>query len=281
MLLKMGEYLQTHRAEFLLQVWDHLRISLYALLAASVIGIICGYFGSRSKKSERIVSLPFEVLRVVPSLAILVLLIPIMGTGVKSAVVALTILAVPPILLNTIVGFREVPDFVLESARGIGMNVIAYDVYKNPSLDFVKYVPLDELLSQSDLISLHCPLTDQTYHMIDFEAIEKMKQNVILINTSRGALIDTNDLIKGIRAYKFAGVGLDVYEEEDAFVFENLEDDILLSSVPARLLSFPNVVITSHQGFLTKEALDAISRATLENAKSFERGSPIPQNVVK
>ena len=122
MLLKMGEYLQTHRAEFLLQVWDHLRISLYALLAASVIGIICGYFGSRSKKSERIVSLPFEVLRVVPSLAILVLLIPIMGTGVKSAVVALTILAVPPILLNTIVGFREVPDFVLESARGIGMN---------------------------------------------------------------------------------------------------------------------------------------------------------------
>ena len=180
-----------------------------------------------------------------------------------------------------IVGTGKIGAAMCRACRGIGMNVIAYDVYKNPSLDFVKYVPLDELLSQSDLISLHCPLTDQTYHMIDFEAIEKMKQNVILINTSRGALIDTNDLIKGIRAYKFAGVGLDVYEEEDAFVFENLEDDILLSSVPARLLSFPNVVITSHQGFLTKEALDAISRATLENAKSFERGSPIPQNVVK
>lgn len=122
MLKQMMEYIQTHTIEILIQVRDHVLISFYALLAAAVIGILCGYFASRSRRSERWISLPFSVLRVIPSLAILVLLIPIMGTGVKSAVTALTILAVPPILLNTIVGFREVPDFMLESADGIGMS---------------------------------------------------------------------------------------------------------------------------------------------------------------
>lgn len=122
MFQKMAEYITTHADSILLQVRDHLLISLYALLAAAVIGIICGYFASRSDRSERWISLPFSVLRVIPSLAILVLLIPVMGTGVMSAVTALTILAVPPILLNTIVGFREVPDFMIESSRGIGMS---------------------------------------------------------------------------------------------------------------------------------------------------------------
>ena len=119
---QMAEYIQTHMTEILIQVRDHLLISLYALLAATVIGVLSGYFASRSEQSERWISLPFSVLRVVPSLAILVLLIPVMGTGVKSAVTALIILAVPPVLLNTIVGFREVPDFMLESASGIGMS---------------------------------------------------------------------------------------------------------------------------------------------------------------
>jgi D-lactate dehydrogenase len=114
----------------------------------------------------------------------------------------------------------------------------------------------------------------------DIKAIEKMKENVILVNTSRGALISTEDLIKGIRMHKFSGVGLDVYEEEGENVFENREDDILETSVTARLLSFPNVIVTSHQGFLTEEALEAISITTFENAKSFLEGHPIKNNIV-
>ena len=121
---------------------------------------------------------------------------------------------------------------------------------------------------------------EETYHIINLEAIEKMKDNVILVNTSRGALISTEDLIKGIRMHKFAGVGLDVYEEEQENVFENREDDILETSVTARLLSFPNVIVTSHQGFLTEEALEAIGITTLENAQSFAEGNPIESNIV-
>ena len=153
--------------------------------------------------------------------------------------------------------------------HGFGMKVIAYDQYQNPSLDFVTYVTMDELLAQSDLISLHCPLTDETYHLISRETIQKMKDGVILVNTSRGGLVKTDDLIEGIRARKFSAVGLDVYEEEKKNVFEDRSDEILESSVTARLLSFPNVVITSHQGFFTQEALAAISQTTLSNAMAY------------
>ncbi len=179
-----------------------------------------------------------------------------------------------------IIGTGKIGAEMAKCCHGIGMNVIAYDLYKNPELSFARYVSLDELFTSSDLISLHCPLTKDTYHIIDIDAIEKMKDNVILINTSRGALISTEDLIKGIRQRKFAGVGLDVYEEEDENVFENRENDILETSVTARLLSFPNVIVTSHQGFLTEEALEAISVTTLENAKSFHSGNIIKKNVV-
>ncbi len=180
-----------------------------------------------------------------------------------------------------IIGTGKIGAAMAKSCHGIGMKVIAYDMYQNPDLPFVEYVSLDELFRQSDLISLHCPLLEDTYHIINLQAIEKMKDGVILVNTSRGALISTEDLIKGIRQYKFAGVGLDVYEEEDENVFENREDDIMESSVTARLLSFPNVIVTSHQGFLTEEALEAICETTLENAKSFENSEPIEANVVK
>ena len=152
------------------------------------------------------------------------------------------------------------------------MNVIAYDKYQNPALDFVTYVSLDELLAQSDLISLHCPLMDETYHMINRESIQKMKDGVILVNTSRGGLVKTDDLIEGIRARKFFAVGLDVYEEEKKNVFEDRSDEIMETSITARLLSFPNVIITSHQGFFTYEALDAISETTLNNAMAFTKG---------
>lgn len=165
-----------------------------------------------------------------------------------------------------IIGTGRIGSAMARNLSGIGMKVLGYDKYPNRSLDFIEYVSLDELLKRSDLISLHCPLTDDTYHMIDFNAIERMKDGVILVNTSRGALISTEDLIKGIKMHKFSGVGLDVYEEEQPYVFENKADDIIESSVTARLLSFPNVIVTSHQGFLTKEALEAITEATLGNA---------------
>ena len=180
-----------------------------------------------------------------------------------------------------IVGTGKIGAAMCRICHGLGMKVIGYDMYKNPSLDFVEYVELDELLAKSDLISLHCPLMESTYHTIDRTAIAKMKDNVILVNTSRGALISTEDLIYGIRQHKFAGVGLDVYEEEQENVFENREDDILESSVTARLLSFPNVIVTSHQGFLTVEALEAISKTTLDNAESFRLGTPLAENIVK
>ncbi|MBR1813501.1 MAG: 2-hydroxyacid dehydrogenase [Lachnospiraceae bacterium] len=171
-----------------------------------------------------------------------------------------------------IVGTGRIGAAMAKICHGYGMKVLAYDVYQNKDLDFATYVSLDELLAQSDLISLHCPLMDSTHHMINLETINKMKDGVILINTSRGGLIKTDDLIAGIREHKFFGVGLDVYEEENANVFENREDDILPHSVVSRLLSFPNVIVTSHQGFFTEEALAAISRITLDNAAAFQKG---------
>lgn len=179
-----------------------------------------------------------------------------------------------------IVGTGKIGAAMARICRGFGMNVVAYDMYKNPELDFVKYVELPELLAVSDLISLHCPLTDDTYHMINDSTIAAMKDHVILVNTSRGALIRTDDLIAGIRSRKFFGVGLDVYEEETPNVFENREDDIMESSITARLLSFPNVIVTSHQGFLTEEALEAISRTTLDNATDFANGTVNPANKI-
>lgn len=179
-----------------------------------------------------------------------------------------------------IVGTGKIGAAMCRICYGFGMKVIAYDVYQNEDLKgFVEYVSLDELLSRSDLISLHCPLMDNTYHLINLETIKKMKDNVILINTSRGALVKTKDLIKGIRLHKFSGVGLDVYEEESENVFEDRSDEILEHSVTARLLSFPNVVITSHQGFFTKEALAAIAQTTLENAMSFVHGEKSVNDV--
>lgn len=161
--------------------------------------------------------------------------------------------------------------------HGFGMRVIAYDMYPNRNLDYVEYLSREEVLKQSDLISLHCPLTEETYHLINKDTIALMKDNVILVNTSRGALVKTDDLIQGIRSGKFFGVGLDVYEEEAANVFENREDEVLQHSVTARLLSFPNVIITSHQGFLTYEALAAIAGTTLQNAEDFKNGT-LPEN---
>ena len=146
-----------------------------------------------------------------------------------------------------IIGTGKIGAAMAKICRGFSMKVIAYDVYENPELkDFVTYVSLEELLGQSDLISLHCPLMDNTYHLINRDTIAKMKDGVILVNTSRGALVKTEDLIEGIRARKFFGVGLDVYEEETPNVFEDRSDEILEHSTTARLLSFPNVMTVSY-----------------------------------
>lgn len=171
-----------------------------------------------------------------------------------------------------IIGTGKIGAAMARICQGFGMQVIGYDKYPNPSLSFIKYVELEELFKEADLISLHCPLTEENYHMIDQDAIEKMKDGVILVNTSRGALIKTEDLIQGIRDGKFFAVGLDVYEEETGMVYEDMSDRILEHSTMARLLSFPNVCVTSHQGFFTSEALLAISETTMENALAFSEG---------
>lgn len=179
-----------------------------------------------------------------------------------------------------IVGTGKIGAAMARICKGFGMRVLAYDVYQNPELKaLVEYTELPELLGQSDLISLHCPLTDDTYHLICRETIAGIKEGAILVNTSRGALVNTEDLIEGIRARKFFGVGLDVYEEESPNVFEDRSDQILEHSVTARLLSFPNVVITSHQGFFTREALTAIARTTLDNSLAWEKGEKSPNTV--
>lgn len=178
-----------------------------------------------------------------------------------------------------IVGTGKIGAAMAKICHGFGMKVLAYDVYHHPELDFAEYVSLDELLRRSDLISLHCPLTDDTYHLINRDTIQKMKDGVILVNTSRGGLVKTQDLIEGIRARKFFGVGLDVYEEETKNVFEDRSDEILEHSTTARLLSFPNVMITSHQGFFTQEALAAISQTTLDNAMIYARGEETANEV--
>ena len=180
-----------------------------------------------------------------------------------------------------IIGTGKIGAAMCRICRGFGMKVLAFDSYHNPDLDFVEYLSLDTLLEKSDLISLHCPLTKENRHLINERTIEKMKNDVVFVNTSRGGLVKTEDLIKGIRSKKFHGVGLDVYEEESENVFENREDDILETSITARLLSFPNVIVTSHQGFLTDEALSAISRTTLQNAVDFESGNADSNNLVK
>ncbi len=173
-----------------------------------------------------------------------------------------------------IVGTGKIGAAMARICRGFGMKVLGYDMYPNKDLDFVEYVDLDTLLAQSDLISLHCPLMESTHHMINIDTIKKMKDGVILVNTSRGGLIKTDDLIQGIRENKFFAVGLDVYEEENGSVYEDMSETILEHSTVARLMSFPNVMVTSHQAFFTEEALAAISEVTLDNALSFLKGTP-------
>ncbi len=179
-----------------------------------------------------------------------------------------------------IVGTGRIGAAMARICKGFGMTVLAFDTYENPALkDLVTYVTLDELLTRSDLISLHCPLFPATYHMINRETIAKMKDTAILVNTSRGALIDTEALIEALKAKKFSAVGLDVYEDEDELVYENHFSDVITNETVPRLLMFPQVVITSHQAFFTREALQAIAVTTMENVYAFENDLPLVNEV--
>jgi D-lactate dehydrogenase len=172
-----------------------------------------------------------------------------------------------------IIGTGRIGAAVARIMQGFGCKLIAHDPYVNDDCVAMglRYVPLDELLATSHIITLHCPLTPQTRHLIDAAAIEKMHRGVMLINTSRGAVVDTRAVIAALKSGAIAHLGLDVYEEEGDLFFNNLSDQVLQDDVFARLLTFPNVLITGHQAFFTIEALTAIAEVTLENLSSFER----------
>jgi D-lactate dehydrogenase len=162
--------------------------------------------------------------------------------------------------------------------KGFGMEVLAYDPYPAEGLD-VKYVGLDELLRGSDVVSLHCPLIPETRHIINADSLKKMKNHAIIINTSRGALIDTSELINALKNREIGGAGLDVYEEESEYFFEDLSDTIIEDDELSRLLTFPNVILTSHQAFFTEEAMQEIAQTTLENIKAFKEDAPLENEI--
>ncbi|NJK84831.1 MAG: 2-hydroxyacid dehydrogenase [Bacteroidales bacterium] len=181
-----------------------------------------------------------------------------------------------------IIGSGKIGKALIKILLGFEMNVVVYDKY--PDLEFANkhgfnYLELDDLLNSSDVISLNCPLTKETEYLINHDSIKKMKRGVMLINTGRGKLINTSHLIEGLKSGRIGSAGLDVYEEESQYFFEDLSDRVLSDDILARLLTFNNVIITSHQGFFTKEALFNIAKTTMENIDSFFEGKPLVNEV--
>ena len=181
-----------------------------------------------------------------------------------------------------VIGTGKIGKTLIRILRGLGMRVLAYDLY--PDNNFAKesgvsYVSLDELYTQSDIVSLHCPLTPETEYMINKESIGKMKTGVMIINTGRGKLIHTTDLIKGLKSKKIGYAGLDVYEEEGSYFFEDRSNNVMTDDVLARLLTFNNVIVTSHQAFFTYEALQNIAETTLQNIQDFFDGKELKNRV--
>jgi len=177
-----------------------------------------------------------------------------------------------------VVGTGKIGQAMIRICRGFGMDIIAYDPFPNSSLD-LEYVSLEELFERSDAISLHCPLTKETHYLINETTIRQMKENVYIVNTSRGALIDTAALVDGLISEKIGGVGLDVYEEEEGVFYEDLSNYIMKDETLARVTSFPNVLITSHMGFFTREAMESIAKVTLENAYALENNLELKNEV--
>jgi D-lactate dehydrogenase len=176
-----------------------------------------------------------------------------------------------------VIGTGQIGTVVTQILTGFGCPTLAFDPIPNATCRSlgVRYVELDELLAQSDIITLHCPLTPENKHIISDAAIARMKNGVMLINTSRGALLDTVAIIEGLKSGKIGYLGLDVYEEEEEIFFEDRSGLILSDDVFARLLTFPNVIITGHQAFFTREALLNIAATTIENITTFENNQPL------
>lgn len=171
-----------------------------------------------------------------------------------------------------VIGTGRIGRTFINICKGFGMRVLAYDKFPTPGID---YVPLDELFAQSDIISLHCPLTEDTYHIMDESALKKCKEGVVLLNTSRGALVDAEALLAAIKSRHVGAACLDVYEEEGDLFFEDNSGHILEDDTLARLISMPNVIVTSHQAFLTREALANIAQTTKKNLLT----NPCPNEV--
>ena len=177
-----------------------------------------------------------------------------------------------------IVGTGKIGRVFADICRGFGMKILAYDKFPGEGLD---YVELEELFRRSDIISLHCPLTEETRHLIRAETLDQMKEGVVIINTSRGALVNTEDLIQGILDKKVGAACLDVYEEEGDFFYEDFSGHIVRDDKLVRLIAMPNVIVTSHQAFLTEEALDNIASTTVNNLVRFFGGDPDEGTEVK
>jgi len=181
-----------------------------------------------------------------------------------------------------IIGTGKIGEVLCRILRGFGCTVLGSDPEPNPVCEKmgVEYVELDELYARSDIISLHCPLTPQTHHLINAKALAAMRPGVMLINTSRGAVIDTRALIDALKKGTIGSVGLDVYEEEGDLFFHDLSDRVIHDDVFVRLITFPNVLITAHQAFLTREACTAIAETTIGNLSDFAADSVRPENTV-
>jgi len=177
-----------------------------------------------------------------------------------------------------VIGTGKIGRIMAQILKGYKMNVLAYDIKPDNRID-VEYTDMDTLLEKSDIISIHCPLTKESHHMINKESIAKMKTGAVLINTSRGALIDTGALTEAIDGGKFRGVALDVYEEEEKYFYEDKSQEIIKDTDLIKLMSYPNVLVTSHQAFFTDESLCAIAETTCANLKRFEKGEEL-ENIV-
>lgn len=177
-----------------------------------------------------------------------------------------------------IIGTGKIGRIFIDICRGFGMRVIAYDLFPAKDSD-IEYVSLEKMLSDSDIISLHCPLTKETHHIIDEEALKLAKDGVVLINTSRGALIDSHALTEALKNGKVGAAGLDVYEEESDVFFEDFSSIVIQDDILARLVTMPNVIVTSHQAFLTREALANIAKTTLDNLDQYFKDGHLPNEI--
>lgn len=182
-----------------------------------------------------------------------------------------------------VIGTGNIGKVFAQIMKGFGCRVLAFDVVKDPELEKkgVEYLPLDQILEQADIISLHCPLNDKTKHLINEITIHKMKKGVMLINTSRGGLIDTNMVIEGLKSKKIGYLGIDVYEQEEHLFFRDLSASIIEDDTIQRLMSFPNVLVTAHQAFFTEEALTQIASTTLNSIEQLLSGKkPVQPGVL-